>query len=259
MAEIETRRLAEGVELVELARPHKMNAVTLAMWRSLADIFEGLALDRSVKVVVMAGAGGHFSAGADIAEFAEVRKDAVSGARYGSAVERATAAIAGAPQPVLAAISGNCLGGGLELALACDFRIADANARGGITAARRGIVYGLDATRRLVDVVGKTMAKHILFTGAHVHAEEGYRIGLFDRLADGDPVQDALAYAETLKASAPLSVAAAKLAIEAVAAGRIETVAEAHAARAAAALDSEDFREATRAFAEKRPPVFRGR
>jgi enoyl-CoA hydratase/carnithine racemase len=259
MADVEVSAAGEGVALVELNRPEKMNAVRRAMWQAIGETFESLSADRHVRVIVLAGRGGHFSAGADIAEFATVRKDAETGAAYNADIARAIHAIEGAPKPVIAAIAGNCIGGGLELALACDFRIADANARAGITAAKRGLVYGIDACRMLVDVVGKVMAKHILYTGVLVHAEEGHRIGLFDRLADGEPVASALEYADALKAGAPLSVEGAKMAIDALAAGREEAVREAHGRLAARALESEDYREATRAFQEKRPPVFTGR
>ena len=258
MADIEVA-IADGIATVTLNRPDKMNAMRLAMWRDVARIFRDLGGDAAARVVVLTGAGGHFSAGADISEFPVVRKDAETGAIYNAAVDAAIEAIAGAPKPVIAAISGNAIGGGMELALACDFRIADANARGGITAAKRGIVYGLHACRMLVDVVGKVSAKHILYSGQLVHADEGFRIGLFDRLADGDPVADAFDYAETLKKAAPFSVRGAKLAIEAIAAGREDEVRDEHAALASAALESEDYREATRAFAERRAPVFVGR
>lgn len=258
MADVEVEIDPDGIALVTLNRPEKMNAIRQSMWREIADVFAALSQDGAVRVIVLTGAGGHFSAGADISEFDVVRKDRETGEIYNRDVKRAVEAIAGAPKPVIAAICGNAIGGGLEVALACDFRIADANARGGITAAKRGIVYGIDPCRMLVDVVGKTMAKHILFTGALVHAEDGFRIGLFDQLADGDAVEAAKAYGRKMTLAAPMSVRGAKLAIDAIAAGRVDEVAAEHADLSATALDSADYREATAAFREKRQPVFVG-
>lgn len=259
MADIEVRSVGEGITLVELNRPEKMNAIRQAMWQAMGDIFEELAQDRSVRIVVIAGAGDHFSAGADISEFKTVRKDAETGKIYNAFVDRAIHAIEDFPKPTIAAVAGNCIGGGMELALACDFRIADANARGGITAAKRGIVYGISAVRMLTEVVGKVYAKHILFSGTLVHAEEGFRIGLFDQLSDGDPLEAAIAYAEVLKAGAPISIEGSKMAINAIVQGRAEAIREAHAEVTTRALESEDYKEATAAFAEKRKPAFTGR
>lgn len=258
MADVEVAVDADGIALVTLNRPEKMNAIRQTMWREIAERFAERGADPATRVVVLTGAGGHFSAGADISEFDVVRKDAETGALYNRDVERAVHAIAETPKPVIAAIRGNAIGGGMEIALACDFRIADATARGGITAARRGIVYGIDACRMLVDVVGKVKAKHILFTGALVHADEGHRIGLFDQLADDDPVAAAREYARTLTAAAPLSVKGAKMAVDAIAEGRVAAIEEEHAALAATALESADYREATIAFREKRRPTFVG-
>src|SRR5438270_151090 len=126
-----------GLAAVTLDRPAKRNAVTLAMWRRLRDIFDGLGRDPDIRAIVLAGAGGH------IAEFATVRDTVAAGAEYERAGEAALLAVRDCAKPTIAQLSGYCVGGGAALALACDFRVADGTARMGIPAARLGIVYGV--------------------------------------------------------------------------------------------------------------------
>ena len=132
-----------GVATVTLNRPGKRNAMTLGMWQETSRIFSALGTDSSIRAIVMTGAGGNFSVGADIAEFAFVRCSADAAAAYEVAVDAAADAIAATPQPVIAAIDGYCLGGGCHLALAADFRFADASGKIGIPSARLSIVYGV--------------------------------------------------------------------------------------------------------------------
>jgi enoyl-CoA hydratase/carnithine racemase len=247
---------ADGIAVVTLDRPQVRNAMTLAMWRETARVFADLAGRAEVRAIILTGAGGHFSVGADVSEFERVRDDRAQSAAYEAAVDAASEAIAAAPQPVIAAASGYCLGGGCHLAMACDFRIADASASFGIPAARLSIVYGLRSTQRLLALAGLVQAKRILFTGERFSAEHALGIGFVDAVA-ADAVQAARELAGRLARNAPLSIAGAKLMLNGLAMGHLDRA----AAQAAIdhASDSEDYREGRRAFAEKRAPAFKGR
>ena len=260
MDEIEVRKAEGGVVVVTLARPRKRNALSLAMWRELGRLFRDLGADPSVRAVVLTGAGGHFCAGADISEFAAMRSGAEAARAYEEAADGATAAVRDCPKPTIAAVSGYGVGGGCGLALACDLRVGDATTRMGIPAAQRGLVYGTLDTGLLLRAVGASAAMLVLFSARLMDAPDCLRLGLLDLLAaeGGAAVPAAEALAAEIAANAPLSVAGAKLVIEAMARGEAEARAAEIQAAVDRATDSADYREATRAFAERRPPVFRG-
>ena len=244
------------VAVVTLNRPSRINAVTFAMWRELGALFRSFAEDGEVRAVVLTGAGGHFSSGADISEFAEVRDTAEASVEYEAAGDAASRAIMELPKPVVAALSGYCVGGGLALAMACDLRIADATAKLGIPAARLGIVYGPLDTRNLLSLVGLANAKRVLFTGSRFDAAAAERMGLIDELSP-EPLGAAKALAAEMAANAPLSLAGAKAILGALAEGREDEAAiQALVDRAAA---SADYAEGRAAFAAKRAPIFTGR
>jgi enoyl-CoA hydratase/carnithine racemase len=244
------------VATVTLNRPERINAVTLAMWRELGALFRGFADDAAVRAVVLTGAGGHFSSGADISEFDRVRGTAEASADYEAAGDAAGEAIMALPKPVIAAVSGSCVGGGLALAMACDLRIAGPTAKFGIPAARLGIVYGPLDTRNLLSLVGLANAKRILFAGARFDAAAAERMGLIDEVAP-DPRAAAEALGAEMAANAPLSLAGAKAILRMLAEGREDGTAIQALMDGAAA--SADYAEGRAAFAAKRPPVFTGR
>ena len=208
MEEIRIER-RDGIAHVILNRPSVKNAVTLAMWRELAAIFSRFAGDRDVRGVVLKGAGKDFSVGADISEFAEIRDDRDQSAAYEVAVDRCSGAVAALGKPIVAAISGYCLGGGCHLALACDFRFADRTAMVGIPAAKLSIIYGVNSVQRLLALTGVSNAKRILYSGDRYPAEQAVSMGLIDELHE-DVSLAAEKYLQRLAANAPMSIAGAK-------------------------------------------------
>ena len=245
--------------MVTLNRPAKKNALRLAMWEALAELFEGFAEERELRAVILTGAGGAFTAGADISEFATIRATPTQAEHYAATVDRCQLAIASAPKATIAAVSGPAYGGGCGLALGCDFRIADRTAAFAIPAARLGIVYGVEETRALLLAVGHTAAKEILFTGRRIEAEEAKALGLASHLVADDALGAARALAASLAGSAPLSIAGAKAVLDVLTHGPSEKRLARAEALERQATASEDYREGARAFAEKRAPRFTGR
>jgi enoyl-CoA hydratase/carnithine racemase len=247
----------DGIVRVRLSRPQVRNAVTLAMWRELAAIFVRLGTNREVRAVVLMGAGENFSVGADISEFESIRMDRRQSAEYEVAVDACSNAIAGLGKPVVAAISGYCLGGGCHLALACDFRFADPTAMIGIPAAKLSIVYGVRSVQRLLALAGIANAKRILYSGDRYDAERAQTLGLLDEIHD-DAELAAVRFLKDISANAPLSIAGAKFMLDGLSMGPGALDLNAAQQLIDAASDSEDYREGRRAFAAKRPPRFRG-
>lgn len=257
LEEINVKR-RDGVAYVVLNRTGARNAVTLAMWRELAETFLRFAADTELRAVVLTGEGKDFSVGADISEFDEIRNGKQQSAEYEVAVDACSGAIAELGKPVVAAISGYCLGGGCHLALACDFRFADRTATVGIPSAKLSIVYGVRSVQRLSALVGIANAKRILYSGDGYPAEQAKSMGLIDEIHD-DTRLAAEQLAARLAANAPLSIAGAKFMLNGLSMGAGALDLTAAQRLIDAASDSEDFREGRRAFAEKRPPRFRGK
>lgn len=246
----------EGVATVTLNRPEQRNALTYKMWMGLDRVFGDLGRNPEVKAIVLTGAGSDFTAGADIAEFATIRDDADQASAYEVAVDSGCDAIVRCPKPVIAACKGYTLGGGAHVAMSADFRFATDGAQFGIPAARLSIVYGVQATRKLLALVGLAEAKRVLFGGNRFDAAHALRIGFIDRIA-ADPVETARAWARELAtASAPLTIAGAKYILNGHAIGGFDAAMAEQMINTAAA--SADYREGRTAFAEKRAPAFRG-
>ncbi|MFD1704965.1 enoyl-CoA hydratase/isomerase family protein [Methylopila henanensis] len=245
-----------AVATLAVNRPAKKNAIDEATWRALPRAAAALAADPDVAVVVVRGAGGVFSAGADIAEFVALASaDEARRRAYADAVRDGEEALAAIPQPTIAAIEGPCVGGGCQLALACDIRIAAEGARFGVTPAKLGIVYPVASTRRLVAAVGPARAKELIFTGKLIGAEEALAIGLIGRVTPPAELDGAVAaLAAPLAANSRYSLVAAKRAIDALSAPDPDLDALDLLWRGG--FSGEDLKEGAAAFLEKRAPRF---
>ena len=221
----------------------KRNAVTLAMWQGIARLVGELAADPSVRVLVVRGAGDHFCAGADIAQLAALA-DPARGAAYREANRTAEDALATFPKPSVAVVQGFCIGGGCEIAVACDLRIVERGARFGITPARLGIVYPAFAVERVVKLIGAAATKYLLYSAELVDADRALRIGLVDEVHDPGGLEERVrAFSTTL---AGLSLLTQRGAIDAELARTWEREAQA----------GPDVAEGIRAFTERERPRF---
>ena len=248
-----------AIATVVFNRPRLRNAISLAMWQEIRAVTERLAKEESVRAIVYRGAGtAAFASGADISEFKELRKDIASAKAYNRETDAARAAIRDCPKPTVAMIYGFCMGGAMAIAMACDLRFAAEGAKFGIPAARLGIVYGLEAVRQLVDLVGPSCAKDILFSARTFDAHEAVQIGFVNRVLPVSALEAyTFDYLHQLSANAPLSIKGAKEMIDGIVSGRVGE--EQLHQLTIAVFDSHDYREGVQAFLEKRPPRFEGR
>jgi enoyl-CoA hydratase/carnithine racemase len=247
------------VAYVLLETPGKLNAVDVAMWQGLREAFAALATEPDIWCVVVRGAGGNFAAGADIEEFAIVRHDQASGRRYHLEIMApALAAIRSVPMPTVAAIEGVCVGGGLEIAIACDVRIATEDARLGVPVGRLGFPFALPELVPLLDLVGPGLAAELLLTGRLFDGTEAGAKGLVQRAVPRDHFEALLA--ETVRGILAGSPAAARQ-NKAQVRMLLERTPRYSAEELEASfgfLDGADYREGVAAFLAKRPPRFGG-
>ncbi|MFF7352249.1 MULTISPECIES: enoyl-CoA hydratase/isomerase family protein [Streptomyces] len=238
-----SHRVEGAVATVVIHNPAKRNAMTAAMWRALPPLLDELAHDPGVRVLVLTGEGGTFCAGADISTL-RGSPDETPGLAV--AAEEALAAF---PKPTLAAVRGHCVGGGSQLAAACDLRLAEEGALFGVTPARLGIVYPASSTRRLVSLVGPSAAKYLLFTAELIDTGRALATGLVDEvLPEGELGKRVAELTRILASRSLLTQAAAKE----FANGRTDR--DAH--WAAQARGSGDTAEGVAAFLERRQPRF---
>ena len=241
--------------------PQKRNALSHEMRAAALEILDAYDKDENVRVVILKGAGEHaFISGADINQFEKGERGEEQRRDQEAVSERLRLRYDQLTKPVVAMIHGYCLGGGLLTAMATDIRIASDDAQFGIPAARLGVAYPMYGTRKLIDLVGPAKAKEILFTANRLDAQEAHRIGLVNQVvprAELDATVRKLA--ATLCDNAPLSIRAAKIMINEIM--QDENVRDVNACKAALAtcMQSADFIEGRRAFAEKRRPAFQGK
>ena len=250
-----------AIATVVFNRPRLRNAISLAMWTEIARVTRALGDDDDVRAIVYRGAGRQaFASGADISEFEEQRKDAASAQRYGAQTEAAYCAIRECPKPTVAMIFGFCMGGAMAVAMACDLRFAAEGSRFGIPAAKLSIVYPPDSVGQLVDLVGPAFAKDILYSARTVDDREALAMGFIQRLVSVEELERATYdYLKTVAENAPLSVRGSKTTTEYYLEGLDEERRRRLRALSREASESQDYKEGTRAFLEKRPPRFQGR
>jgi len=248
---------ADAVATLLLNRPDSHNAIRLQMYEALAGVLKEIDDDRTVKVLVVRGSGRKaFASGADISEFREVRANAESARSYNRRVAAAERALEGMSKPTIAMVHGYCIGGGCGLALACDMRFADDNASFAITPAKLGLVYSLESTKRLVDLIRPAQAKWILMSGQRVDAHRAHQVGLADEVVPPDDLEKlTYEFAELLCARAQFSIRATKQIVGRILAGQTEDDEESRELRNSS-FDTEDYAEGVRAFLEKRRPDF---
>jgi enoyl-CoA hydratase/carnithine racemase len=256
MRDLYLERQGDLAHLV-LNRPEKRNAVTEAMWLALPSLITEVEQDPTIKVLIVRGADPRaFAAGADIGEFERVYATRETTKHYAKAIHTAMRRLGHCHKPTIALVQGPCVGGGCGIALSCDLRFADESARFGITPAKLGLVYTLEDTKKLVDLVGPAKAKDILYTGRIMSAAEALSIGLIDRVVDADALHETVnAYARGICETSQFSHRATKRIVQMI----LDGVSEDFPETDRLFLDSfegEDFHEGRAAFMEKRKPNF---
>jgi enoyl-CoA hydratase len=260
MDHILTLEIDGTVATLTLNRPAVLNALNHDLLTMLEEALDAFTGDSQLRAVIITGAGERaFAAGADIAELAEL-PGAVAGEHKARTGQRITQLIEALPVPVIAAVNGFALGGGCELAMACDFRIASENAKFGQPEVNLGIPPGYGGTQRTARLLGPGMALFMCLTGETIDAAEAYRIGLVQRVVPiADLMPEARRIANVIAAKAPLAITATKRAIREGAALPLAEGLALEALHFGTMVSTSDFREGTRAFLEKRKPVFEGR
>jgi enoyl-CoA hydratase len=248
----------DAVAVVTITRPAVLNALNQQTLDEIADVFQALDADDRVRALVLTGSGEKaFVAGADINELA--RQTPIGGRDLARRGQRLFTDIEQLDKPVIAAIHGFALGGGCELALACTFRLAADTARIGLPEITLGLIPGYGGTVRLARLIGKDRAMEMILTGRHVSADEAYHIGLVTRVVPAASLlAEARQFAHDLAAKAPIALRTAKRAIERGLEMPFDEALELEATLFGLVATTEDMREGTRAFLEKRKPAFRG-
>ena len=247
-----------SIATVTLNRPEKLNALNLATWRRLREVMTELDADDGLRCIVLRGAGDAFAAGADIAAFEEERNTLEQARVYGEAEEGGVFSVADCRHPTVALIRGACVGGGLEIACACDMRVCGESSRFGVPINRLGLTLSYREMQFLIAVVGIVNARELLLEGAIVGAKRALEMNLVNRVVSDDEVAtEAYEVARRIAAGAPLVNRWHKKFIRRLADGTPLT--EEELAEGYAAFQTDDFRAGYRAFLEKTQPEFKGR
>ena len=253
---------AEGSTLhIRFNNPARHNALSVDMWEAVPALLEQAARDDAIRLVVFSGAGDKaFVSGADISQFEDMRAAREAVARYEEMAERALCSIADFAKPTLACIRGYCIGGGINVAIACDMRIASTDSVFSVPAARLGLGYRYSAMKNLVDLIGPGAAKDLFFTARRIDAAEAKSLGLVTRISAPEQLPALLAeYTTALADNAPITIRTAKAITAQILRASPDIDLERCQQMIRDCFGSEDYAEGRRAFMEKRKPVFKGR
>jgi enoyl-CoA hydratase/carnithine racemase len=239
--------------------PERRNAISVDMWEAIPSVLSQYESDAEVRVIVLAGAGDKaFVSGADISQFEKERSSTDAVQRYEELAEGAAAKLQGCDKPLIAMIRGYCLGGGMNIAVLCDIRIAADDARFGIPAAKMGLGYRASSMKNLVEVVGAAYAREIMITARQFTAAEAKEMGLANRVVGVADLEKTVAeYTQTISGNAPLTMRTAKRIIREL--GKVDYDAAQCRAWAKECFESADYKEGRKAFMEKRKPAFTGK
>ena len=248
----------EAVAVVTLDREEKLNAMNTQIVRRLTELFDRIDQAPHIRVAVLTGKGRAFVAGADIGEYSEQSFDEFS--EYQARGRRMYEGIELNRKPFIAAVNGLAVGGGFELVLACDLVVASREAEMGLPEIRLGLLPGGGGTQKLARIVGRNRAKEFLMTGRNMTAEEGYRLGVVNKVVEPDVLlEEVLDLAQQLARRAPYAVHEAKRLVNQGVESHIDVALSFEQATLSNLYQTEDAREGIRAFVEKRKPNFRGR
>jgi len=253
---------ADAVGRLTIANPERRNALDHDILHAIAEVMPTLDRGIEIRCVIITGDGSIFSAGYDIADIPDESFEADAEALVAHPFHAAMEAITAHPYPVVAAINGHCLGGGLELAVRCDLRLSVMGAKLGMPPAKLGLIYGHTGLQKFIDVVGVARTKELFLTGRNLSAPRAMAIGLIhDTVPEGELPETALRLAAEIAANAPLSMRGNKRAIETLNSyPRLTAEQERDLIELRrSCFESADFREGIRAFAEKRAPRWTGR
>jgi enoyl-CoA hydratase/carnithine racemase len=253
--------LADRTLHIRFNHPAKHNALSIDMWEAVPPLLTLARDDDRVRLAVFSGAGEKsFVSGADISQFEDLRAAREAVTHYEAMAEATLAAIQDFPKPTLASIHGYCIGGGVNVAIACDIRIASTDAVFSIPAARLGLGYRSSAMKNLVDLIGPGAAKDLFFTARRVDATEAKALGLVSRLCAPEALEGLLAeYAGAIAENAPLTVMAGKAITREILKASPDLDVDRCAALIRGCFESADYAEGRTAFMQKRKPVFTGR
>ncbi len=242
-----------NILIITLNRPEAKNAANRALAEGVAAALDRLDSDDTLFVGIITGAGGTFCSGMDLKAFLQGERPVVAG--------RGFAGITEAPpkKPIIAAVDGYALAGGMEVTLACDMTVANRDAKFGIPEVKRGLVAAAGAVLRLPRVIPPRIAMELALTGEHLTAQRAYELGVVNRLTDGPAIDAAIELAETIAANGPLAVAVSKRVIAESRLWSDEEMWEKQGAMIMPIFTSEDAREGAAAFAQKRKPEWKGR
>lgn len=250
-----------GIAQIIFNNPAKRNAVSLDMWERLIMLLGEFAKDPNIRVLVVSGAGGKaFVSGADISKFGETRSTPEAVAKYGGTSIRAYEALYNFPKPTIAKIQGFCIGGGMNVAICCDIRVATEGSKFGIPAGRLGLGYGFPGVNRLTEVIGISRAMEMFYTARQFSAAEALAMGLVNTVTAEDALDRTVdEMTAQIADNAPLTIATIKAVAREIGRPSAERDHAKLDRMVQACFDSEDYKEGQKAFMEKRRPVFKGR